>query len=133
VTADFAPAKKAAEDDEKAIGADMAGIHVSHSVRAPATAPVRMRHVRKAKAARQPGLRQQRGLLPFQTLANGTFGTDPRFAFGRGAERRFAFGFGAGSFSGLGVTGPSRNWKPSLSRPCSSLSTTTRTCPPAFS
>src|SRR5262249_48170332 len=71
-----------------------------------------------------------------QALIKGTFGTDPRMPspFGRagGEARRFAFGRAAGNFSGLGVTGPSRNWKPSLSRPCSSLSTITRTCPPAF-
>src|SRR5262249_41860097 len=71
-----------------------------------------------------------------QALIKGTFGTDPRmpspFGRGRGEARRFAFGRAAGNFSGLGVTGPSRNWKPSLSRPCSSLSTITRACPPAF-
>jgi hypothetical protein len=37
VKAVFAPAKKAAEGDEKATGADMAGIHVSHSARVSAT------------------------------------------------------------------------------------------------
>ena len=68
--------------------------------------------------------------LARQTFASGTFGTEPRFGLGRGAARRLAFGRGTGNFSGLGVTGPSRNWKPSLSRPSSSLSTTTRTCPP---
>src|SRR5262249_27449035 len=52
VNAVFAPAKKAAEDDEKVIGADMAGSHVSHSVRVSATGPICMRHVRKAKAGR---------------------------------------------------------------------------------
>jgi len=56
VTAVFAPAKKAAEDDEKATGADMAGIQVSHSARVSATCHIRMRHVRKAKAGREPGL-----------------------------------------------------------------------------
>jgi len=56
VTAVFAPAKKAAEDDEKATGADMAGIQVSHSARISATGYIRMRHVRKAKAGREPGL-----------------------------------------------------------------------------
>ena len=56
VRAVFAPAKKAAEDDEKAIGADMAGIHVSHSARVSATGHIRMRQVRKAKAGRGPGL-----------------------------------------------------------------------------
>jgi hypothetical protein len=43
-------------------------------------------------------------------LISGTFGTEPRLGgFGRGEERRLAFGRTAGSFSGLGVTGPSRN------------------------
>ena len=56
VTAVFAPAKKAAEGDEKATGADMAGIHVSHSDRDSATGHTRMRYVRKAKAGREPGL-----------------------------------------------------------------------------
>ncbi|MGB8638131.1 MAG: hypothetical protein WCD30_08335, partial [Pseudolabrys sp.] len=56
VTAVFAPAKKAAEDEEKATGADMAGIHVSHSVRVSATGHIGMRHVRKAKAGHEPGL-----------------------------------------------------------------------------
>ena len=37
VAAVFRPAKKATEEDEKATGADMAGIHVSHSVRRSAT------------------------------------------------------------------------------------------------
>ena len=52
VNAVLAPAKKAAEDDEKAVGADMAGVHVSHSDRVSATGHIRMRHVRKAKAGR---------------------------------------------------------------------------------
>ena len=56
VTAVFAPAKKAAEGDEKATGADMAGIQVSHSARVSATGHISMRHVRKAKAGREPGL-----------------------------------------------------------------------------
>src|SRR4029077_6153604 len=62
VRAVFAPAKKAAEDDEKTIGADMAGIHVSHTppvsptARVSATGHIRMRQVRKAKAGRGPGL-----------------------------------------------------------------------------
>src|SRR5262245_3286996 len=67
-----------------------------------------------------------------QTFASGTLGTEPRFSLGRGEDRRFGFGRTTGNFSGFGVTGPSRNWKPSLSRPSSSLSTITRTCPPPF-
>ena len=55
VTAAFAPEKKAAVDDEKSTGADMAGIHVSHSDRDSATGHTRMRYVRKAKAGRKPG------------------------------------------------------------------------------
>src|ERR1035437_5028720 len=66
-------------------------------------------------------------------LISGTFGTVPRLPpsplnFGHGEERRLALRRTAtGSFSGFGVTGPSRNSKPSLSRPASSLLTTTRT------
>ena len=56
VKAVFAPAKKAAEDDEKATGKDMAGIHVSHSARVSATGHTRMRRVQKAKAGLDPGL-----------------------------------------------------------------------------
>ena len=68
-----------------------------------------------------------------QALMSGTFGTEPFLERGRGDERRFFGRTTAGSFSGLGVTGPSRNSKPTLSRPFSSLSTMTRTWPPPLS
>ena len=77
------------------------------------------------------------------TLTNGTFGTVPRgggpsSSFGPGGLLRRGPGLRlglavAGIFSGLGVTGPSGNSKPSLSTPVSFLSTTTRTCPPDLS
>ena len=80
---------------------------------------------------RRPGVKARPCLLvleaKLQTFASGTFGTVLRLALGRGDERRLALGRTAGSFSGFGVTGPSRNSKPSLSRPASSLLTTTRT------
>ena len=56
VKAVFAPAKKAAEVDEKVMGADITGVHVSHSIRLFATGHIRVQHVRKAKAGREPGL-----------------------------------------------------------------------------
>src|SRR5262245_51473992 len=81
------------------------------------------------------------------TLASGTFGTvvrdpppppPPLGAGGRGRRggggRRLALARrGSGSFSGFGVTGPSRYSKPSLSWPSSPLTTITRTWPPPLS
>src|SRR5688572_31442637 len=82
-------------------------------------------------------------------LTSGTFGTEPRRGespppppppFGPGGllrradgGRRFGLARGTGTFSGFGVTGPSRNSKPSLSRPAPSLVTITLTCPPFLS
>src|SRR5262249_52742086 len=78
------------------------------------------------------------------TLTSGTFGTEPRGdeppspRGPGGLLRRCAPGlrFGLvriGIFSGLGVTGPSGNSKPSLLSPVSSLRSITRTWPPALS
>src|SRR6201999_670932 len=81
-----------------------------------------------------------------QTLTSGTFGTEPRPPGGvpppfgpggvglRGDARRLARLLrGSGSFSCLGVTGPSGYATPSLSRPVySPFPTPTRTCPPVL-
>src|SRR5581483_11810443 len=74
----------------------------------------------------------------YQALTSGTFGTEPPFGpeFLGGFGLRGARGFAvrcAGTFSGFGVTGPSRYSKPSVSLPCSSLVRITRTWPPFFS
>src|ERR1035438_2036346 len=85
-----------------------------------------------------PQLESLRPVRTAHALISGTFGTVPRlppspFSFGHGEERRLAVGRAtAGSFSGFGVTGPSRYSKPSLARPSSSLITITRTWPPDF-
>src|SRR5262245_29401745 len=79
---------------------------------------------------------------PAYTLTRGTFGTEPRGGdeppsppLGpEGLRRgRLRLGLASGIFSGLGVTGPSRYSKPSLSAPASSFTTITRTWPPALS
>src|SRR5882672_8752369 len=90
--------------------------------------------------------RDEPGLQTFgQTFTSGTFGTEPRGGGGPpsprgpgGLLRRCAPGrrFGRvriGIFSAFGVTGPSGNSKPSLLSPDSSLTSMTRTWPPALS
>src|SRR5215813_14079187 len=86
-------------------------------------------------------IKQLRPTRSNHTFTSGTFGTEPRGDEGPsprgpgGLLRRCVPGrrFGRvriGIFSGLGVTGPSGNSKPSLASPASSFVSMTRTWPP---